>query len=172
MPKLYIANCTRFEHVFNIRVPEVSKLLRIEISSGHQRTFPLDLNKEQTEYVVRQLERYGAKPRAEVHGKLNDFISGVVYSLDRPLNEDEIVAANEDQIDAAQNRSVRQAVRLAQVAELAVHEGEDGKSKARGKRLAKSVEVEVLRKDSKNGQEEPMMGIEFTEQSNQRIRAM
>ena len=111
MSKLFITNATRQNHVYNIRVPE-HKMLRLDVPSGQQRTFPVQLTSAQEEAVIRQLERYGAVPRAKVHGKLEDFVSGCVFSMDRPLNEDEIKMAHEDQLDAAQDRSVKQAIRL------------------------------------------------------------
>ena len=166
MSKLIIANATRQNHVYNIRVPE-HKLLRLDVPSGQQRTFPLSLNADQQDFVLRQLERFGAVPRSKVHGKVENFISGCVFSLDKPLTEDEFKMANEDQLDAAQDRSVKQAVRLVKAADLSHRED----NSVRGKRALKSLEVSVSAKTDKRGGEVPMMGVEIIEGGQDRLPA-
>lgn len=166
MSKLIIANTTRQNHVYNIRVPE-HKMLRMDVPSGQQRTFPLSLNQEQREFVLKQLERYGAVPRDKVHGKLENFISGCVFSLDNPLTEEEFKMANEDQLDAAQDRSVKQAVRLVKAADLSHREN----NQVRGKRALKSLEVSVSAKTDKRGGEVPLMGMEIVEGGQDRVPA-
>ncbi len=166
MSKLIIANTTRQNHVYNIRVPE-HKLLRLDVPSGQQRTFPLSLNADQQDFVLRQLERFGAVPRSKVHGKVENFISGCVFSLDKPLTEEEFKMANEDQLDAAQDRSVKQAVRLVKAADLAHREN----NQVRGKRALKSLEVSVSAKTDKRGGEIPMMDVEIVEGGQDRVPA-
>lgn len=154
---LYVANCTRSHWCLNINRPE-GGVIRLEIPSGQQRKFPSDLNKEGQEIVIEQIRKFGGQPRAKIHGKLSEF-TGIVYATDKPLTEDEIVGANEDQLDHAQNRSVAQATRSAQAADLTVREGNNPK----GKRKAKSTQISVSKKSDERGGEEPMMDIEFTE---------
>lgn len=165
MEKLYIANCTRQNFILNVRVPE-GKVMRIDIPSGHQVHFPTSLNPDAKEHVLHQLHRYGGRPRADVRGKLENF-TGIVYSLDKPISEDEIVGANEDQLDAAQTRSVEQATRSALASDLANRESQKGSG--RRKRKAKSTGVSVVRKDSER-HEEPMMDIEITDEANQKVK--
>ncbi len=166
MNRLYLANCTRANHVLNIRVPE-GKLIRLDIPSGQQRQFPVELTAAQKDVVLHQLHRIGAVPRSEVHGKLSNFTSGIVYSLDKPLNEEEIHHANEDNLDAAQDRSVIQAVRTAKSVDLGVREN----NSPRGKRTAKSVGVEIAKKDDGRGQEVHLMGVEIVEGGADRVPA-
>lgn len=156
---LIVANTTRSKYLLNVRVPEIHKVVRFEIPSGEQRRFPLEMTSSQRAGVVAQLERYGARTRASVHGKLSSF-TGLVYATDKPLTEDEIVSANKDQLDTAQERSVEQATRSGLAADQAWREGKN----RRGRRLAKSTGVEVFKKESAGGKEEPMMSIEVSEQ--------
>ncbi len=162
--KLFIANSTRSRFVLNVRVPEIQKIMRLEIPSGHQCSFPIDMNQGQLDDVLKQLERYGARKRESVHGKLQDF-TGLVYSLDKPISADEIKAGNEQQLDAAQDRSVKQATRSALAAELSFRD-----PKAKSKRSAKSVGVEVLKKESARSDEVPMMSLEISENGSQSAR--
>jgi len=162
--KLYIANCTRGHWNLNINRPE-GGVIRLEIPSGQQRQFPMDPNKEGLEIVVEQIRKFGGQPRSNARGKLNEF-TGIVYSTDKPLTEAEIVGANEDQLDHAQNRSVAQATRSAQAADLTVREGNNPK----GKRRAKSTQISVSKKDGERGGEVPMMDIEFTESGDRKAK--
>lgn len=155
--KLFIANCTRSRFIFHASIEKGSKARRLDIASGHQEIFPGDLNQEQLAYVVTQLERYGGRKRADIRGKLEKF-TGIAYSLDKPLSEDEIIAGNEAQLDAAQNRSVAQATNSALAAERAFRDPKTPK-----KRSVKTVGVEVLKKTDARGDEVPMMNIEITE---------
>jgi len=164
--KLFIANCTRSRFIFNVRVPESNKLMRLEIPSGQQRTFPMDLNPEQREGVLEQLHRYGARKRADVHGKLENF-TGLAYSLDKPLTTDEIVSANEDQLDSAQNRSVEQATRSALAADLNFRD-----KGSKNKRTARKVEIEVLQKTDGRSDPTPMMDLSIDETGSRDHRSL
>ena len=157
--KLFVANSTRSRFILNVRVPEINQAIRLDIASGCQRSFPLDLSESQWKDVSEQLARFGARKRSDVHGKLDKF-TGLVYSLDKPISEDEIVAAFEDQIDSAQTRSVTQATRSALSADLAWRD----KNNPKGKRKASSVKVEVLKKTDGRKRDEPLFDLEISEQ--------
>lgn len=159
---MYIANCTRHHFVFHVRVPERRDAFRIDIQSGHQKKFPADLNAAAKENVVKQLERFGAVPAHDINSTIKRF-GGIIYSLNKPITEEQIVYANENQLDSAQTRSVEQATRSALAAELANRDNTKGKQQ---KRIAKTIGIEVLKKDSERGQEEKMMDLEITEQAN------
>ena len=165
--KLFVANSTRSTFIFNVRVPEIQKVIRLEIPSGQQRSFPLDMTDSQRDGVLSQLLRYGARERKDVHGKLVDF-TGLVYSLDKPISENEIRGAHEDQLDAAQERSVEQATRSALASDISHRD----KSNPKGKRRPKSTSVEILKKDRDGGREEPMMNLEITEKGAANARGM
>lgn len=159
---MYIANCTRSHFVFNVRVPERRDAFRIDIQSGHQKKFPIELNAAGKEMVIKQLERFGAVPAPDINSTVKRF-GGVIYSLTKPISEQQILYANENQLDSAQTRSVEQATRSALAAELANRDNVKGKQQ---KRIAKSIGIEVLKKEAERGKEERMMDLEITDQAN------
>lgn len=134
MSKLFIANSTRQEIEINVRIPETSKIFTRKISSGRQAEVE-DLSAAQLEAVVRHLTKYGAVLRSNVRGKVKDF-DGIIYSLDKPINENEYHYGNEEVADKAQSRSVTEAFNSALAAERANRKG--------GKRIGKKVEVEFV----------------------------
>jgi len=164
--KLFIANCTRSNFIFNGRVPESNKTIRLDLPSGTQRSFPIDLNQGQMDGIVEQLRRYGARKRSDVHGKLENF-TGLVYSLDKPLTKDEIVSAHEDQLDDAQNRSVSQATRSALASDLNFRD-----KGYKGKRTAKAVTMAVLKKTDARTDPEPMMDLTIDESGSRDRRSL
>ncbi len=113
---LYIANATRQDVVFLLRLPEKAKLHRLTLSSGRQDVIK-DMSQNDINSIITHLERYGAVKRSNVRGKLSNFV-GYVYSLDKPITEDEFHYGNEEVIDAAQNRSVVEATKAAMASEL------------------------------------------------------
>jgi DNA-binding PadR family transcriptional regulator len=153
MATIYIANCSRQELDMPISIPEYSKLYYVRISSGRE-TEIKNLNPIQVEYVVAHLERFGARKRSEVRGKLDKFNSGTIYSLDKPINEDEIVAANEEHLDNAQERSVYQITRSALAADQAMRDKNDKR-----KRLAREVSVEIEEEHPVKGRKPIKMGL-------------
>ena len=155
--KVFIASCTRGTFIFNAKLPENPKIIRVEIPSGHQVVFPIDMNEPQRAELIQQLERYGARERKGSHGKLEKF-HGLVYSDEKPMKSDEIIAANVDQLDSAQNRSVEQATRSALAAELPFRDPKD-----RRKRTVKTVGIEVLEKTEAGVKERPMMNVQIDE---------
>jgi hypothetical protein len=113
---LYVANSTRQDVVFHFRLPEKAKMYRLTLSSGRQDMIK-DMSQNDVEAIVKHLERYGAVKRSGVRGKLKEFV-GYIYSLDKPINEDEFHYGSEEVIDAAQNRSVVEATKAAMASEL------------------------------------------------------
>lgn len=160
---LFIANATRANQVLILGVPGMRNI-RMDITSGHQGKFPVDLTSDQRNSVMEQLHRYGAVERRNVHGQVREF-TGLVYSFDKPVSEDEIAAGNEEQLDHAQDRSVTQATRSALAADLA-HRDQDNRRK--GKRKSKKVSVEVLRHE--DGIDTPMMGVTIDDEASTRAK--
>ena len=157
---LYVANATRQNFRFCYRLPEAQKSMVAEIPSGRQ--VDLDSQKklttENVDYLVKQLERYGARPAKEARGSLRDFNGGILYSTSAPVKSGEIEYGNEQHLDAAQDRSVIQATRSAVAADHA------HRDKRTGKRKAKSVTTEVMKHgDPRKGEDEPLMSVTVAE---------
>lgn len=136
---MFIANTTRQHHRFAYRLPEGNKVLIAEINSGGQLEIGQDFTPEQISAVVRQLERFGAREAKDARRSLRDFDGGILYSIDKPITRPEIEYAHEQNLDSAQDRSVRQATRAALAS--------DQRDKKTGKRLSRATTVEVEEKD-------------------------
>lgn len=112
--KLYVANTTRQEFILAMRLPNLGEI-HPHISSGKQVELK-DLVEAQVEAVIKHLERFGARKREELRGKVRDF-DGLVYS-DKPITESEYHAGNEAVLDKAQDRSVTEATKAAMGADM------------------------------------------------------
>lgn len=108
--KLYIANSTRQDFMFYMKVAEIESLVLQHVSSGRQVEIP-SLSQGQVTSIIQHLERFGAVPREKVRGKVKDF-DGIIYA-DKPITEDEYHYGNEEVVDKAQNRSVTEATKAA-----------------------------------------------------------
>lgn len=109
--KIYIRNTTKQVFEINCRLPEMG---RIYMLSLHPKTTKEinDLSMEQVERLVAHLDYYGFRNRKEIHGKVDDY-HGVLYSLDKPITDSEVLAGYEVVMDKAQDRSVKEASRAA-----------------------------------------------------------
>jgi hypothetical protein len=120
------------------RLPESKQSLFVDIPSGQQRDIGTrDWSSSQRDFVIRQLERFGARERSQINTKLKDF-GGLVYSFDKELTEEKIQVSHEVVLDNAEKRSAKEAINSAIAFDAATRD------KKTNKRLAKVSEVEVI----------------------------
>lgn len=134
---LYLANTTKqhWNHCF--RPPEATRFHMVQIPSGQQVELGHNWSKDQMEAVIRDLERFGARPVVDANGKMDNF-PGLLYSTTKPISEDKIVAGHDAVVEAQEKRSASEATRSALAFDSTTRA-----NKGRGKRLAKVTEVEV-----------------------------
>ena len=140
---LYVANTTKQNWNHHYRVIEKHRAYFMEIPSGSQVMVGHGWTKEQTDNVIRQLEKYGARPASEVSRKLENF-PGLFYRTDRPISESEIVGGHDAVVESQERRSAVEATKAAAGFDLAQRD------KRTKKRLAKVTEVSVEQDVPKN----------------------
>lgn len=134
---LAIANCTRGPLEFHYREP-VNKLLQVlRIHSGCQEVVGRTWTPDQKQFVIDQLERFGARDAAEVYRDMGAF-HGITYRDQGVISSDEIRLGNEAVVETQQERSVREATRSALGFDRAVRRPGNGRRAA-----AHTTEVEV-----------------------------
>lgn len=90
---ILVANGTHHVQDFQFRVPTFDKVLNIVIQPGRQAQLPVDMDETQVGAVIKQLERYGARPASDVDSI--DSPRGMIYSVNRPVKSEQIDAARE-----------------------------------------------------------------------------
>ena len=164
---LYIANTTKqnFRHFY--RVFEHALPRFVDIPSGTQVPIGHQSSKEQIDAFIKELERYGARRASETSGKMKDF-HGLLYSVDTPVKETQILLGHEQVVDMQERRSAQEAIRGAKAMDMAA------RSKGRrGERLAKVTGVEVIQ--DTNPREKPTgkevrFGLEVTPESTEDVK--
>lgn len=86
MTKLFIANCTKTHQDVHYTVRELNKVFKAPIKIGCQVQVWRDAPKEELEYIVDQLRKYGLKDSKEAY-KDKNFV-GLCYSFDKPVQAD------------------------------------------------------------------------------------
>ncbi len=147
---IWLANTTRHEINYEIRVPEMNRLLLIRISSGRQEEVK-NLMPDQERSVIDHVRRYGGMSRSELHGKIKGY-SGFAYSQDKPFNMDEFNYGWEEVLDAAESRSVVEATKAALATDTNV------KSKVNSKSVI-STDVELIEENPQDKKRERKMRI-------------
>ena len=132
---MYIANSSRQDFRFHFRLPESNSTIVEDIPSGQQVEIGKGWSDGALQAMMQQLERYGAREAKEARRGLREFDSGLIYSLDKPVSENEIYYAWEQKLDYNKERAVNQATRSALSADVPHRD--------KGKRQAKEVGIEV-----------------------------
>ena len=135
---MYIANSTRQIQRIYYRLPEEkagSAPKMIMIPPGAQVVIGTKWTAAERDYVIEHLDRHGARPVAEIKGRLKHF-QGLIYSTDRPVQTDEILIGHAAVMEHAERRSAAEAVKGAAALDI-VHRSE------RGKRTARVTGVEI-----------------------------
>lgn len=122
---MFIANTSRRNWEVRHYIRDTNRNIFVPISMGHQEEIK-GLSPKEQESLIAHLRLFGAIERAEVHRKQQNF-EGLVYSMDRPLKEEEYRAGLEEVLDEAQSRSVVEATRSAVAGDAAVTKTTGGK---------------------------------------------
>lgn len=147
---IWIANTTRQEMELHIRLPEMGRLFVRKISSGKQDEIK-DLSPDQEATVIDHLSRYGGVSRVNLHGKNSNF-QGIAFATDKPFKMDEFHYGFEEVLDAAENRSVTEAVKSALAADMLMRDAD-------GTRISKSTEIEMVEEHPEKGKKGKKMKI-------------
>lgn len=107
---LYVANPSKQHVVFNYRDPVNNLLAAVEIASGSQVEIGHAWNDVQTQNMIAQLERFGARDAAESHGNLGRFL-GLLYRDSGVIEVDEIELAHAAVVDTQEKRSIAEATK-------------------------------------------------------------
>lgn len=142
---VYLANTTKQHFIHHFRLPERHDVLRVTVYSGGQEELGKQWSPSQTQSFIEDLQRYGARHRDEVSGKMDNF-TGLLYSTSKPVTEDQIVEGHEAVMDAAAKRSAEEAKKGA----LGFERSTRNPRKLR-ERTAKVTEVEI-KQESPRGQ--------------------
>lgn len=137
MPKIYLANATRqhLKHCYRLR--ESSKLSMAEIDSGRQVLVGENWSDSQVEGFIEHLERCGFRRAAETSRKMPEF-AGYLYSIGKPVAEDQIHYGNDALIEHQEYRSASEATKSALAFDSANRAPKDKR-----KRLAKITELTI-----------------------------
>lgn len=133
---LFIANTTKQDWHHHFRVLETNRPYYTQIPSGSQVELGKDWNAAQTDSVIRQLEKYGARHAVDVNKKIGKF-HGLLYRTDKPITENQILTGHDAVVETQEKRSATEATRAVLGFE------KSNRDKRSGKRLAKVTEVEI-----------------------------
>ncbi len=86
--KLYIANATPQKFIFNYRLPGVQSLRVTVVERGQQMQVGGDMTSDEVGYILEKAAPFGLVTVTEAE-RLGNF-SGVCYSVDRPIKEDQL----------------------------------------------------------------------------------
>jgi len=83
---LYIANATMQNRIANLRVPEVTKNIQLNIARGRQVRVPKDLAQQDVDSIVEQMSKYGSIKIDEI-GSKRSYATTIPYilSVDKPV---------------------------------------------------------------------------------------
>ena len=154
---LYLVNCTKQNAIFFFREPRRQDLWHVNVASGQQEQIGLgqDWTPEEWQKIIRQLERFGARPKEEISGPLESF-QGFFWAEGLPAERDDIHVGHEAQIATADVRSVETATRSA----LAF--GRFARESTRDRQGAKGAVVEVLGQPDPYGANPREERVEFS----------
>ena len=133
---IYIANCTKqnLRHCF--RLPETGRNQMVSIPSGQQVKLGDGWTQSQINHIVKHMESFGFRNAKDVNGKIKNF-DGVLYSIDKPVREEQIVDGHDQLVEHQEMRSAQEATRSALAFDAATTD------KRSRRRLAKVTEVSV-----------------------------
>ncbi len=108
----------------------------VQIPSGGQITLGEKWNSGQIDSVIKGLEKYGARPVTDLSRNLDKF-PGLLYRLDKPITEDQIVSGHDAVVETQEKRSAAEASKSALAFDASTRD------KRTKRRLAKLTEVSV-----------------------------
>lgn len=117
--KIYIANTSRQHWMFNFSHPNM-RPINAHITSGHQSEVTTIDNQAHMDKVIETLRRFGAISRDELSLRPGKF-EGLVFSLDKPMQENHFQYGNEVVLDQAESRAVVEATKAALASDVIVN---------------------------------------------------
>lgn len=102
--KLYICNCTHQDHDFTYRLPETNKVACQRVHAGAQMMVYKDATKDEIDYILQQHEAYGLVDIRSL--KTSKGFVGLCYSVDRVIDPENIMLADEQNQKAILDRTV------------------------------------------------------------------
>ena len=124
--------------IVQYREPVNNLLASVEIMSGCQAEVGHGWTREQKEKVIRHLEIFGARDAAETHRDMGKFL-GLLYRDNGLVSADEIRMGHDAVVETQEQRSATEATRAVLGFDRAVND----KTRAKGRRVARTTEVEV-----------------------------
>ena len=131
--KIYIANCSKCEHLFTYMLPENMRPFSHNIRAGHQ--IELNASKEEIDIIIKQHTVYGFQEAS----KVKKGFGGIAYRLDKPISI-EAIEAGISQTDQEQIQRALEARKLTAVASDQII---GQKAQELGIKQTASLEIEV-----------------------------
>ena len=103
-----IANTSRQHHSFYFRTPGNMQTTLVKIPSGAQVQIGRDFGVNEKESIVSQLRTIGARARSEMLEKPDPRFRGLVFSMDKPLKEDDLLQTSDKVIEGAEITSAQE----------------------------------------------------------------
>lgn len=145
-----ITNSSPAFHRFYYRELGRMQASHVEIPSGHQEQIGKRWGVDEINHVVSQLERAGARRRTDSMKDVS--FRGLVYSVDRPLSEEEIREAASHDMQARETTSAQESIKAAAVYDAAVNpNGEKRKAKSTGVSIRELESINSKKDDRKKG---------------------
>jgi len=98
-------------------------------------------------FVLEQIQRYGGKDVAQVTEHTPDY-SGLSYTVDETVSEDEILIGHEAVVENAEVRAIEEVAKVASGLDIITRDGESIKEKMSGKRRSKMTEVQIIQESA------------------------
>jgi hypothetical protein len=114
MAKIYLANTSRKDWLFNFRSKEIP-LFTKSIPSGKQDE--IEISSAHADKVIGSLRQFGAIHRDELSQHSKNY-EGLVFSTDKPLQINQFHYGHDELIDQAESRSVVEASKAAMAGDL------------------------------------------------------
>ncbi|MBW8066845.1 MAG: hypothetical protein GJU73_05300 [Ferrovum sp.] len=121
-----IANTSRQHHKFVYRKPGKMQADFIDIAPGRQDMIGRDFTAGESESVILQLLRMGARPKEEFDKKPDPDFHGLVFSLHKPLTTEQIQESAAIVIDGADIVAAQESIKSALGSDAAIYNA-DGK---------------------------------------------
>ena len=143
--KLYIANCSKQEHLFTYMLPENPRPFSHSIRAGSQIEIPGD--KDVVDAIVKQHSLYGLQ-------KANDVrkgFGGLCYQLDKPIS----VEAIKNGFTQTEQEQIDRALEARKITAAAADQIMSNKAQEMGIKQTSGLEVEVLEEKKNAADNEP-----------------
>lgn len=152
---MFIANTTKQHYKIDLRVPELTRLVIVDIPSGTQVELGKTWNALQADAVIQHLERYGGKNVKDMGHRIKHF-AGILYSTDKPITADRIEDAHEDVVEEQELRAKREFTKNALGLDAALR---DKRTRKRGTRATTLEIQEVVPPNTKPTGKEVTLGV-------------